>query len=169
MNTLRLALLFSVLAFALSTGSAGADAPDPIRFRMTPHAHGDLIAFSYQGDVWVVGRDGTGARRITNHLARDVSPRFSADGRWIAFSSDRFGHDDVFLVAVEGGEPTQLTFDTTRDEVEGWTRDGRIMFGTSRGSHPFLSPLYTVSPEGDLPLPMEMDQGSNAAESFDGL
>lgn len=170
MRFLRPSSLFCLAVFSLGLPVAAAPqgSPGPIRFMMTPHVHGDLIAFSYQGDIWIVGRDGSGARRVTNHLARDISPRFSPDGRSIAFSSNRLGNDDVFLVPVEGGEPTQLTFHTTGDNVEGWTRDGRIMFGTSRGSHPFYSPLYTVSPEGDLPLPMEMDQARNAAESFDG-
>jgi tricorn protease len=61
-----------------------------------------------------------------------------------------------------------VTFHTTGDNVEGWTRDGRIMFVTSRAANPFFSPLYTVSPDGDLPLPMEMDQARNAAISPDG-
>jgi tricorn protease len=159
---------FSVFTLALAVAPVGASPPEPIKFMMSPHAHGDLITFSYQGDIWIVERDGTPVRRLTNHVARDVSPRFSPDGRWIAFSSNRFGNNDVFLVSVEGGEPTQLTFHTTGDNVEGWTRDGRIMFASTRGAHPFYSPLYTVSPEGDLPLPMEMDQARNAAISPDG-
>ena len=168
MKTLRMTTLFSVFALALTVTAAGASPPEPIKFMMNPHVHGDLITFSYQGDIWVVERDGTPVRRLTNHLARDVSPRFSPDGRWIAFSSNRFGNDDVFVVSVEGGAPTQVTFHTTGDNVEGWTRDGRIMFATTRGSHPFYSPLYTVSPDGDLPIPMEMDQAGNAAVSPDG-
>ncbi|TFH55357.1 MAG: hypothetical protein E4G90_11905, partial [Gemmatimonadales bacterium] len=168
MKTLRLLTFLSVFTLALNVTPSGASPPEPIRFMMSPHVYGDLIAFSYQGDIWIVKRDGTPVRRLTNHIAGDVSPRFSPDGRWIAFTSDRFGNDDVFVVPVEGGEPTQLTFHTTGDNVEGWTRDGQIMFATSRSTSPFFSPLYTVSPEGDLPLPMEMDQAGNAAVSPDG-
>ncbi len=172
MRTLRFLTFFCFLASFFALTQAGATAPEPIRFMMNPHVHGELITFSYQGDIWIVERDGTLVRRLTNHLARDVSPRFSPDGQQIAFSSNRFGNHDVFLVGVEGGEPTQLTFRTEArvgDVVEGWTRDGRIMFATSRGvMSRFYSPLYTVSPEGDLPVPMEMDQARNAAESLDG-
>ncbi len=168
MKTLRLLTFFSVLTLGLTVTPMGASQSEPIKFMMNPHVHGDLIVFSYQGDIWVVERDGTPVRRLTNHVARDVSPRFSADGQWVAFSSNRFGNNDVFLVPVEGGEPEQLTFHTTGDNVEGWTRDGRIMFVTTRGSHPFFSPLHTVSPDGDLPIPMEMDQAKNAAISPDG-
>jgi tricorn protease len=158
-----LALVFVILGSALPSA-----AQSHIRFMMDPHVSGDLIAFSYQGDIWLVHRDGTPVRRLTNHLARNAAPRFSPDGRWVAFSSDRFGNYDVFLVPVEGGEPKQLTFHTTGDLVRGWTPDGRIMFASSRSVHPFLSPLYTVSPEGGLPLPMAMDQAANAAVSPDG-
>jgi len=157
------------LLLALSGAAPGAAAAqEPIRFMMDPHVSGDLVTFSYQGDIWIVRRDGTPVRRLTNHVARDAAPRFSPDGRWVAFSSDRFGNYDVFLVPVEGGEPTQLTFHTTGDVVRGWTPDGRIIFSSSRSTHPFLSPLYTVSPEGGLPMAMGMDQAANATVSPDG-
>jgi tricorn protease len=160
----------SLVLFLLSVAMLGASAPppDPIQFMRDPHVSGDLIAFSSPGDIWVASRDGSNARRLTNHVARDVLPRFSPDGQWVAFSSDRFGNYDVFLIPVEGGEPTQLTFHTTADRVAGWTLDGTIMFVTSRGSHPFLSPMHTVSPDGGLPMPMEMDQAAAAAVSPDG-
>jgi len=141
---------------------------EPIRFMRDPHVAGDLMAFSYQGDIWLANRDGSNPRRLTNHVARDVTPRFSPDGNWVAFSSDRFGNYDVWLMPVGGGEPAQLTFHTTNDMVAGWTPDGRVIFTTSRGDHPFLSPAHTVSPEGGLPEPMEMDAAAAAAVSPDG-
>jgi len=150
------------------TASWTVPAPAPIRFMRDPHVAGDRIAFSYQGDIWLVRRDGSDPRRLTNHVARDVAPRFSPDGRSVAFSSDRFGNYDVWIVPVEGGEPTQLTFHTTNDMVTGWTPDGKIMFTSSRSPHPFLSPAYTVSPEGGIPEPVEMDAAAAAAVSPDG-
>ena len=176
MKTVRPVLFLFFALFVLTTppklwASSTLDDPgvapsaEPIRFMRDPHVAGALIAFSYQGDIWLANRDGSAPRRLTNHMARDVVPRFSADGRWVAFSSDRFGNYDVWLMPVEGGEPTQLTFHTTNDMVKGWTPDGEIIFTTSRGSHPFLSPAYTVSPEGGLPEPMEMD----AAATFNAM
>lgn len=49
MKTLRLLTFFSLLALALNVTPSGASPPEPIRFMMSPHVHGDLIAFSYQG------------------------------------------------------------------------------------------------------------------------
>ncbi len=156
----------AVVGSGLATESSTA--PEPIRFMRDPHVSGERIAFSYQGDIWLVARDGSSPKRITNHLGRDVAPRFSPDGDWVAFSSNRFGNYDVWLIPVEGGEPVQLTFHTAADMVKGWTPDGRIIFTTTRGSHPFHSPTFTVSPEGGLPTPMEMDGAAAAAVSPDG-
>ena len=164
---------YSTLSLRSREPEGGLDASsqaakDPIRFMRDPHVAGDLIAFSYQGDIWLAARDGSSPKRLTNHIGRDVAPRFSADGRWVAFSSDRFGNYDIWLIPVEGGEPVQLTFHTAADMVKGWTPDGRIIFTTTRGSHPFLSSAFTVSPEGGLPAPMEMDAAAAAAVSPDG-
>ena len=46
--------------------------------------------------------DGTGAHRISDHTARDIYPRFSPDGKWIAFSSNRYGNNDVFVIPAGG-------------------------------------------------------------------
>jgi tricorn protease len=54
-----------------------------------------------------------------------VFPRFSPDGNSIAFSSNRDGNYDVFVIPVTGGKPKQLTFHTADDNVVGWTPDGK--------------------------------------------
>ena len=61
-------------------------------------------------------------------------PRFSPDGKWIAFSSNRYGNNDVFVVAAGGGAPRRLTFHTGNDEVVGWSRDSqRVLFRAAHG------------------------------------
>jgi len=133
-------------------------AAEPIRFMHDPHVANGMIAFSYQGDIWITGTNGANPRRLTAHAAQDVEPRFSPDGQWVAFASDRMGNMDVYVVPVGGGEPRQLTFFTGNDGVQYWTPDGRgIVITTSRGSHPFGSPLYIVPVDGGLPMPMDMD------------
>jgi len=44
------------------------------------------VAFSYLGDIWTANEDGSNVQRLTDNRARDVFPRFSPDGNWIAFS-----------------------------------------------------------------------------------
>jgi len=53
-----------------------------------PHYYQGRIAFTYLGDIWTADEEGHNLRRITVHKARDVYPRFSPDGKWIAFSSE---------------------------------------------------------------------------------
>jgi tricorn protease len=142
---------------------------DPIKFARYPHSSNGHIAFSYHGDIWVADDDGGNARRLTAHVANDTFPRFSPDGQWIAFTSNRMGNNDVFVVPTAGGVPRQVTFHTTNDTVQYWTPDGeRIIFSTSRGTHAFFTPLYSVSRMGDLPVPMDMDQGAAGMISQDG-
>lgn len=74
------------------------------------NADGTKLAFVYRGDVWVVDSKGGKASAVTTHVAMDDSPVWSPDGKWIAFSSDRNGGTDIYVVAAEGGRPQQLTF-----------------------------------------------------------
>ena len=157
----------AVLATMLFVPAKGA--ADPIKFMRDPHVANGMIVFSYHGDIWIARQDGTEPRRLTYHVAREIAPRFSPDGRWVAFASNRFGNNDVFLVPVAGGEPMQLTFHSGNDVVAGWTPNGEaIIFGTSRGTHPFYSPMYTVPATGGIPMPMEMDQARNVMINQDG-
>ncbi len=94
-------------------------------------ADGTRLAFVYRGDVWVVDARGGKAVALTTHVAMDDNPVWSPDGKWIAFSSDRNGGNEIFLVATEGGRPQQLT--TLGGVVPGdWSPDGsRIVVDTN--------------------------------------
>jgi tricorn protease len=143
---------------------------DIIHFARYPAISNDgSIAFSFHGDIWIANSDGTNPRRLTAHVARDINPRFSPDGKWIAFSSNRMGNNDVFVMPVTGGEPKQLTWFSGADNVVNWTPDGKsIVFSTGRGTYPWGSPLYVVSTEGGMPSPLPMDQASTGMISQNG-
>ena len=96
------------------------------------------VAFSYLGDIWIANENGSGVERLTVNNARDQFPRFSPDGQWVAFSSNREGNYDVFVISAAGGEPRQLTFHSADDNVVGWTPDGKnIIFSSTRGNGAF--------------------------------
>jgi tricorn protease len=125
-------------AVAVTTTSAAAQpAPriEPIKFARFPHVANDgTIAFTYQDDVWLADADGGSPRRLTVHVGRDFSPRFSPDGQWVAFTSNRMGNNDVYVVSVRGGEPRQLTYHSGDDQALYWTPDGREVVLTSARS-----------------------------------
>lgn len=155
---------------AADPGPASSSSSKTRLLRHPTYAKGK-VAFSYLGDIWIANEDGSAARRLTDNKARDVFPRFSPDGNWIAFSSDRQGNYDVYLVSVEGGKPRQLTFHSANDMVVGWTPDGsKIIFQSARsqGVFPGVSTLFAVSREGGLEQSIETDWGSWASYSPDG-
>jgi len=158
-------MLVSICAFILITTVKA----DPIKFARFPHISNGKIVFTYHGDIWMTNDDGSNPVQLTDHIARDEYPRFSPDGEWIAFSSNRMGNYDIWVMPVTGGEPRQLTFHTSNDNMLFWTPDDkRIIFSTSRGAMMWGSPLYTVSIEGGLPLPVEMGRGAAGMISQDG-
>src|SRR6266516_4529001 len=106
------AILFG--SIVLST-SGRLSAAAPIRLARHPDYHAGRITFSYLGDIWIANEDGTGVQRITDNRAREIYPRFSPDGRSIAFSSNRYGNNDVFVIPATGGTPRRLTYHTGND------------------------------------------------------
>jgi len=129
------------------------------------------VAFSYQGSIWVANDDGSSVQRLTVNPARDIYPCFSPDGKSIAFSSNREGNYDVYVMPADGGKPRQLTFNSADDLVVGWTPDGKkIIFQSSRGLgvFPGVSTLFEIPAEGGMEQPLPTDWGSWASYSPDG-
>ena len=133
-----------------------------------PSYHQGRIAFTYLGDIWTADENGSDVRRITANPARDVYPRFSPDGKWIAFSSDRNGNLDVYIVPAPGGQPKQLTFHSADDNVLGWTPDSRFVLFSSNRNDDFMPRLYLVSVDGGMERNAGADMGVYASYSPDG-
>ena len=122
------------------------------------------IAFAYAGDIWTVARDGGVADRLTTYAGVESDPRFSPDGKWVAFTGEYDGNTDVYVVPAEGGEPKRLTFHPGADQVVGWTSDGtKVLFRSSRQSARGYGQLFTIGLDGGLPdlVPLpHADEGS---------
>jgi len=150
-------------------GNAGFCAEEEeARILRHPHYHDGKIVFSYLGDLWVIGEDGTGLRRLTVHVARELYPRFSPDGRWVAFSGKRFGDYDVFVIPTEGGTPRRLTTYSNNDLVVCWTPDGSGVVFCGSHSTGWRWTLFTVSPSGGLPNTLGCGIGYYGTFSPDG-
>jgi tricorn protease len=156
-------IVFALLMPALMFGQA--------RLLRHPSYSNGKVAFSYLGDIWTAKEDGSGLVRVTDHKAREVFPRFSPDGKWIAFSSNREGNYDVYVIPAAGGKAKQLTFHSADDNVVGWTPDGKsVVFTSSRnmGVFPNVATLLTVPVDGGMEQPVETDWGSSGSYSPDG-
>ncbi len=163
----RASLGFAILILAL----AGVSWAAPVRLARHPDYHAGKIAFSYLGDIWVASEDGSNVVRLTDNTGRDVYPHFSPDGRWIAFSSNRYGSYDVFVIPASGGAAKRLTWHTGSDEVVGWSRDSKfVMFRSARGdgAFPTVTTLYEVPVDGGMERALPVDWGYWGAYSPDG-
>jgi len=69
----------------------------------------DLEENTGKTDLWLVGTDGAGLRRLTTHPAADRAPCWSPDSRWVFFVSERSGSSQVWRIAVDGGEAEAVT------------------------------------------------------------
>lgn len=129
------------------------------------------LAFSYAGDLWVAGRDGSQPRRLTVAPGNETGPVFSPDGRQVAFTANYDGNTDVYVLPVEGGEPRRITWHPGPDMVRGWSPDGKSLLLLSAMQSATLRhlQLFTVPVAGGLPrqVPIEM-MGSWASFSPDG-
>lgn len=133
-----------------------------------PHYHNGRIVFTYLGDIWAADENGQNVQRLTVNRARDVYGRFSPDGKWIAFSSDRNGNLDVFIIPATGGVAKQLTSHSADDTVLGWSADSRsVLFSSNRGED-FMPQLYLASVDGGMQWKAGTDMGVQASYSPDG-
>src|SRR6476646_10277279 len=141
--------------------------------RMLPSPTGSTrqIAFAYANNIWTVDRAGGAARRLTSFQGTTENPKFSPDGRQLAFSAQCAGNVDVYVVAAEGGEPKRLTWHPGADIVQGWTPDGKsIVFQSGRASEaPTATPrFWTVPVEGGVESPMALPRAFIGKVSPDG-
>ena len=108
MFILKRALVVCVFG-CLASLALGQELPEG-RLMRFPDIYKDKIAFSYGGDLWLVASTGGIARRITTHPGLELFPKFSPDGKWIAFTGQYDGNFNVYVIPAEGGDPRQLTF-----------------------------------------------------------
>lgn len=130
---------------------------------------GQRLAFTYLGDIWIAPSTGGRAVPLTNHVEMDEAPIWSPDGKWIAFSSNRFGNRDAFVVPAEGGAVRRLTWNASDDAPTDWTPDGRslVIGGTRDGGYPALH-LLDVRTGRIRTVTQDFGSISNAQVSSDG-
>jgi tricorn protease len=153
---LKLALLLLVLAFS-------AHASEP--FLRRPAIHGDTIAFTSEGDLWVASLPDGEARRLTTHDGTETSPRFSPDGARIAFAGEYDGGPDLYVIDTAGGVPRRLTWDNDPElRPVAWSADGRqIFFRSRRLNGEWHNRLWSIDVTGGLPKLQPVPRAEHAA------
>ncbi len=184
LRSIRLLVLLLLTAAATavtagggSSGSGRRDAAAPpvestvdvsdTRLLEQPALSATHVAFIYAGDLWAARHDGSAVRRLTTDDGVESNPAFSPDGRRLAFSAQYEGNTDVYVVPVEGGVPTRLTWHPGADVVQAFTADGAAVLFTS-GRAVFTgryTQLFKVAISGGMP---ELVPIPNVAEAVEG-
>ena len=160
-------LILSAALLAASLASQAQQGPLWMRYpAISPD--GSTIAFAYKGDLYCVPANGGEARQLTTNAAYDSQPIWSPDGKKIAFTSNREGSLDVYVISAKGGAPTRLTTHSGKETPIAFKDNDHVLFSANimptAQSNLFaaneFSQVYEVSTEGGRPklysvLPME--------------
>ena len=151
------------------------------RLMRFPATNGTSIVFTHAGDLYSVPSEGGVARKLTSHQGLEIFPRFSPDGKQIAFTGQFGGNTEVYVMPAEGGAPSRLTFSATltRDDlgdrmgpnniVMTWSPGGEIIYRSRHESfNAFIGQLKKVSPVGGIPSRLELPEGGFNSFSPDG-
>lgn len=163
MSLLRLARLLLpalVLVTGLSAGTAG--------YYRFPAIHGDTIVFTAEGDLWQASAAGGTAHRLTTHPALEILPAISPDGKWVAFTGQYEGPQEVYVMPLTGGLPRRLTWEGEAALVRGWTPDGRVLYATRHYATLPSSQLVAIHPESGERTFIPLAQADEAAFGADG-
>ncbi len=169
--------LFAALVVALSV-PAQAARPALMRF---PTLHSGTIVFEAGGNLWSVDRSGGIARQLTSDKGMNIVPRFSPDGKEIAFTGQYDGNTDVYTMPAEGGPATRLTFHSDvvpeaplrwgpNNMVVTWTPDSKkVVFLSRRDTfNSWFGRLFLVPRDGGLPTQLPVPKGGMTSYSPDG-
>ena len=129
---LGLLLLFACGLVGIATppdAQAKPAAPDGI-YRQ-PDVSATHVVFVYGDDLWVVPREGGTAVPLASPEGVEAFPRFSPDGKRIAFVASYDGTQEIHVVPTKGGVPRRVTWHPGTEDLCDWTSDGRLLFTMS--------------------------------------
>lgn len=151
---LLLALCLFSLNFASAQGFEG--------YYRFPDVNEDRIVFSAEGDIWTVALSGGLAQRLTTHAEDESFPRFSPDGKTIAYSASYEGPTEVYSMPIDGGLPIRWTYERDYSQVNGWTPDGEIVYDTRAYATLPDRQLVTINPKTKIKNRIPLSQASEA-------
>ena len=152
------------LALVTAAPALAQTEPDGVLLRY-PDVSADSICFRYDGDLWLLPREGGTARRITSAAGNEDFPRFSPDGKTVAFQASYDGTTDLYTLPVTGGIPARVTHHPGRETLCGWHPDGEhlVYFSSALSGVARAPKVFTVGTDGAQPAPLPMAFGTFAA------
>src|SRR5215204_806771 len=135
-----------------------------------PDVSKDQIVFTYANDLWVMPKEGGTAVKLSSPAGVETYPKFSPDGKSIAFTGNYDGNSDVYVIAASGGVPVRLTAHGYPDRTIDWTTDGkRVLFASGRESGKArFNQFYTVAATGGAPDKLPLAYAEYGSYSPDG-
>ncbi len=165
LTVLLILLFFSFLLFS----------ENETRLLRYPAISKGKIAFVYGGDIWIVNENGGIAKRLTSYPGKEFFPKFSPNGKTIAFVAEIDGNQQIYTIPAEGGEPKRLTYLPQAEPspermgpdkiVMGWTPDGEKILIRSRHEtwNSFVGKLYLVDSKTGLTNQLPLPEGGFAS------
>ena len=145
-GALALAAMLSLVAAATASDLA------PTKMLRSPTVSATQIAFAYAQNIWIVDRAGGPARRLSSFQGEAANPRFSPDGKWVAYSSTDSGSRHVYIEQVDApGRAWQVSVKNGREPQ--WGPDGKEIFYLEEGGRIMAVPVRLGDQSPDLGLP----------------
>jgi len=117
------------------------------------------IAFVSGGDIWTVSSKGGEARLLVSHPDHESRPVYSPDGNYIAFTSNRSGNGDIYVLSFATGALKRLTYDDGLDDINAWSRDGKyIYFSSSSKEIAGMRDIFRVRIDGGTPMAVSQNR-----------
>ena len=169
-----------LVCLGLAAGVFSVVQADETRLLRFPATNGTDVVFTYAGDLYKAPLSGGEAQRLTSHIGYEIFPRFSPDGKSIAFTGQYDGNTEVYLIPAEGGEPKRLTYTSTnsRDDLGDrmgpnnvamtWTRDGKQIVYRNRIGDGFEGKLWSIPKDGGMSEALPLPEGGFCCYSPDG-
>lgn len=162
-------MILAALAGSAFGAAANADVTPAATMLRFPDVSADKICFVYANDVWVAPKTGGMATPLASPPGQESLPKFSPDGKSIAFAGNYDGNRDLYVIPATGGFATRATHHPAGENLSDWTPDGKLLFisnglaGLQRQSQ-----IFTVAPTGGMPEKLPVPYGAFSSISPDG-
>jgi tricorn protease len=133
-----------------------------------PDVSATHIVFVYANDLWIAPREGGLASPLASPPGTEQFPRFSPDGKTIAFMGNYDGNGDIYTISAEGGVATRVTHHPSRDLLNDWAPGDKLLYASGGFNGMPAQAMFTVKATGGMPERLPIPYGSIGALSADG-